>query len=293
MDWNNESKVRSGCEANPRNLVSACFNINRKDLAATNEPSDKDADVRKRWLRPDRALWSPDIGEVLFFYDLRKIGYGCGSEFPLPGDSRRMISTQQLITTDSMSANTSSTTEFRDASSASHCPKSRIAKTDDKIRIMGQDLITQAIKFILELLPDILGFLQKGKAGNALGLAATEVEKVIPGWVLLEDVSSVQLRMQVPYRSECPRVPSTVEFLDVRAIFGGEGDDSCVIQHTQEFRACGTDEAATDLSLVITLGFADEEDWFHRSGAFFTGHASDRTKCSLMAVMILGSPLSV
>src|SRR6266700_2681753 len=116
-----------------------------------------------------------------------------------------------------MSADASSTTKFCNAGTASHSPKSRIAQTNNEIRINPKHLITKPIKFMLELLPDIFRFLKDGVPGDAFGLTAAEVQEIIAGRVLLEDVGPIEFRMKVPYRGEGPWVLRSIILGEVRA----------------------------------------------------------------------------
>src|SRR4029077_21109426 len=103
-------------------LVSACLNVDRKDLASAGEPAYEDADFGKARLRPDRALRSSDIGEILLFVDLRQVRDGCRSEFPLASDRGRMIRTQELAARHSMSRNAGGAAYLGDTRSASKSP---------------------------------------------------------------------------------------------------------------------------------------------------------------------------
>src|SRR6266478_6706347 len=98
-----------------------------------------------------------------------------------------------------MSTNASSTKKFCNAGTASHSPKSRVAQADNDIRVTSKHLITKPVKLMLELLSDVFGFGKDRIPVDAFGLATTEVQKIIPGWVLLEDIGPVQLRVKVPY----------------------------------------------------------------------------------------------
>src|SRR6267378_6976803 len=98
-----------------------------------------------------------------------------------------------------MSTNASSSTKLCNSGAPSHSPKSRIAQTDNDIRVSPNNLITKPVKLMLELLSDVFGFSKYGVPQNGFSLPATEVEKVIPGWVLLEDVGPVEFRVKVPY----------------------------------------------------------------------------------------------
>src|SRR6266404_201892 len=98
-----------------------------------------------------------------------------------------------------MSTNASSSTKLCNSGTSSHSPKSRIAQTDNDIRVTSNNLITKPIKLILELLSDVFGFGKDGIPGDAFGFATTKMNKVIPGWVLLEDVGPVEFRVKVPY----------------------------------------------------------------------------------------------
>src|SRR6266403_5911965 len=98
-----------------------------------------------------------------------------------------------------MSTNASSSTKLCNSGTPSHSPKSRIAQTDNDIRVTSKHLITKPVKFMLELLSDVFGFGKDRVAGDAFGLPATEMKKVIPGWVLLEDIGAVEFWMKVPY----------------------------------------------------------------------------------------------
>src|SRR5712664_1705642 len=117
-----------------------------------------------------------------------------------------MISKQKLIAANSVSADASSTTKFSDTSPTCHSPQSRITQTHNEVRVTSKHLIAQPIQLMLELLPDVFGFLQDGISGDAFGLASAEIEKVITGRVLLEDVSPVDLWVKVPDGSEAPWV---------------------------------------------------------------------------------------
>src|SRR5882724_189721 len=121
-----------------------------------------------------------------------------------------------------MSTNASSTTKFCNAGTASHSPKSRVAQTDNDIRVNTKHLITKPIKLMLELLPDVFGFGKDRVPGDAFGLAATEVGEVIPGRMLLEDVRSVQLRVKVPYRRESMGILRPVPFGKMGSVLRGE-----------------------------------------------------------------------
>ncbi len=140
-----------------------------------------------------------------------------------------MISKKKLITANSVSADASSTTKLSDTSPTSHSPESRIAQAHNEIRIASKDFITQTIKLMLEFLPDVFGFLKDGVAEDGFAFGAAEIEEVIAWRVLLEDVSPVEFRMKVPYRCEGPWVLRSVILGEVRAVFGSEGDDSCVV----------------------------------------------------------------
>src|SRR5712664_4720231 len=166
-----------------------------------------------------------------------------------------MISKQKLIAANSVSADASSTTKFSDTSPTCHSPQSRITQTHNEIRITSKHLIAQPIQLMLKLLPDVFGFLQEGIPGDALSLPATEVEKVVPGWVLLEDVSPVDLRVKVPYRRECPWVFRAVPFGEVGTVLRSEGDDLCVVEHPEQLRSGSTHKALTGLGLILALGF--------------------------------------
>jgi len=100
-----------------------------------------------------------------------------------------------------MSTNASSSTKLCNSGTPSHSPKSRIAQTDNDIRVTSNNLITKPIKLILELLSDVFGFGKDRIPSDAFGLAATEVQKVIAWRVLLEDVGPVEFWMKVPYGS--------------------------------------------------------------------------------------------
>jgi len=117
---------------------------------------------------------------------------------------------------------------------------------------------------MLELLSDVFGFGKDGVPQNGFSLPATEVEKVIPGWVLLEDVGPVEFWVKVPYRRESMRVLRPVPFGKMPLVLWGESDDLRIVEHPKQLGSGCPDEALADLGLVLTLGFAEEEDGFHR-----------------------------
>jgi len=86
---------------------------------------------------------------------------------------------------------------------------------------------------MLELLSDVFGFLKDGVADDAFGLPATEIEKVITGRMLLEDISPVEFRVKVPYRCEGPWVLRSVILGEIGSVFGSEFYNSCVMEHPQ------------------------------------------------------------
>ena len=45
----------------------------------------------------------------------------------------------------------------------------------------------------------------------------------------------------------------------------GECNDIGIIHHPKQLRTCRADEALADFGFVLALGFAEEEDGFHRS----------------------------
>src|SRR6266478_10118394 len=98
-----------------------------------------------------------------------------------------------------MSTNASSTKKFCNAGTASHSPKSRVAQADNDIRVTSKHLITKPVKLMLELLSDVFGFGKDWIPGDGFGLATTEVEEVVTGWVLLEDIGPIEFRVKVPY----------------------------------------------------------------------------------------------
>src|SRR5882672_5969998 len=163
-----------------------------------------------------------------------------------------------------MSTNASSTTKFCNTGTASHSPKSRIAQTDNDIRVNTKHLITKPIKLMLELLSDVFGFGKDGITGDAFGLAATEVEKVIAWGMVLEDVGPVEFWVKVPYRCESVGVLRPVPFGKMGSIGRGECDDLGIIEHPKQLGSGSPDEALADLGFVLALGFAEEEDGFHR-----------------------------
>jgi len=140
-----------------------------------------------------------------------------------------MISKKKLITANAMSANTSGTTELGDTSPASHSPKSTVPQTHNEIRIGGKNLITEAVKLMMEFLSDVFGFLKNGVAGDGFGLWPAEVQEIIARRVLLEDVSSVEFGVKVPDGSEGPWVLRAVVAGEIGSVFGGEGDDTGVV----------------------------------------------------------------
>jgi hypothetical protein len=110
-----------------------------------------------------------------------------------------MVRKQELVARDTMSTNTSGPTKFGDACTATKSPQSRIAQTNNEIRIMKQYLIAETVQFMLELLPDVFGFEEGGEVLDALPFGATEMGKVILRRVLLEYVGAVDFRVKVPY----------------------------------------------------------------------------------------------
>src|SRR5882762_6578674 len=86
MDRNNKRKVWSGGEANTLDLVATCFNIDRKDSTAADEPSDEDMNFAKRWLCPDRDRGAADIRELLLANGFGEVGDADGPQLPLPRD---------------------------------------------------------------------------------------------------------------------------------------------------------------------------------------------------------------
>jgi len=97
---------------------------------------------------------------------------------------------------------------------------------------MSKDFIAESIKLMLELLSDVFGFLKNGVAGDAFGLAATEVEEVVAGRMLLKDVGPIEFRMKVPYRREGQWVLRAVVAGEVGTIFGSEFDHPRVVKHS-------------------------------------------------------------
>src|SRR6266403_5279406 len=111
-----------------------------------------------------------------------------------------------------MSTNASSSTKSCNSGTPSHSPKSRIAQTDNDIRVTSKHLITKPIKLMLELLSDVFGFGKDRVPRNGFGLSTTKMNKVIPGWVLLEDVGPVEFWVKVPYRCESVGILRSVPF---------------------------------------------------------------------------------
>jgi len=117
---------------------------------------------------------------------------------------------------------------------------------------------------MLELLSDVFGFGKDGITGDAFGLAATEVEKVIAWGMVLEDIGPVEFWVKVPYRCESVGVLRPVPFGKMGSIGRGECDDLGIIEHPKQLGSGSPDEALADLGFVLALGFAEEEDGFHR-----------------------------
>src|SRR6266403_2976279 len=109
MDWNNNCKVSSGCEANARDLLSSRFNVDRKYLTSDDMLIDKPPYVFDFGLDPDFASGSLQFSESPFKQDFSKVDNSCWSKFPLADDRSRMISTEKLIAADSVSRQASST----------------------------------------------------------------------------------------------------------------------------------------------------------------------------------------
>jgi len=112
MDWNNNRKVSSGCEANARDLLSSRFNVDRKYLTSDDEVIDKPFYIFESGFDPDFASGSPQFRVSPFKQDFSKVDNSCRSKFPLTDDRSRMISTEKLIAADSVSRQASSTAYF-------------------------------------------------------------------------------------------------------------------------------------------------------------------------------------
>src|SRR5258708_27978632 len=109
MDWNNNCKVNSGCEANARDLLSSRFNVDRKYFASFDMLIDKPLYVFDFGFDPDFAPWSLQFRKSSLVSDFSKVDNCCRSKLPLSDDRSRMVTTEKLITADSMSRNASST----------------------------------------------------------------------------------------------------------------------------------------------------------------------------------------
>jgi len=119
---------------------------------------------------------------------------------------------------------------------------------------------------MLELLSDVFGFGKDRIPRNGFGLSTTKMNKVIPGWVLLEDVGPVEFRVKVPYRCESVGILRSVPFGKMGSIGVGKCDDLRIVEHPKQLGSGCPNEALADLGFVLALGFAKEEDGFHGKG---------------------------
>ena len=152
---------------------------------------------------------------------LCEVDDGGGSDFPLSKDSSRMVSTQEFVPRDSMSASNGSTAEFCNAGTTSKSPKSSVAETNHEIRIEKQNFFTQSIQFILEFLSAVFGGEEWAVAGDAFGLGSAKELQPVRGGMLLEDVASVEFGMIGPDLVDQPRVVFFVVAREEKLI--GEG----------------------------------------------------------------------
>jgi len=184
------------------------------------------SDVFKRWLGPDFNRGAGDICGVLFIVDFAEIRNYCGSEFPLPVHSARMISAKQLIPTNAMSANSGCAPEFPNPSSPQHSPYSSIPQADNEIRIMRKDFIPKTIQFWGELRSNIPGFEKLGIVGEAGCFPSAEVFEFVSGWVDVEDVGAEEgFTMVLPDFIQRPGITGGPEAAEVCGVEWGEGND--------------------------------------------------------------------
>ena len=124
-----------------------------------------------------------------------------------------------------------SAAEFSDTRPTSQSPKATVTEADDKIRIKVNNLISQTVQFIGELLTDVFGFDQGGVSGDAFSFGSAEVFEVIAWRVDLKHVGTNNLRMQSPYSFDTTRIRLGVVFVEVITISECEGDDAGFIEH--------------------------------------------------------------
>lgn len=198
IERNNECKVSSGSEANACDSRPSRFNVRTKERAACDVVMDEGPYVGKGGLDPDGYRRSPEFWELSLAVGFVEVDDGDGAEFVLADHGCRVIHTEQLVVTNTMGAEKSSTPEFTDTSPASESPNRSVAHSNDKIGIMGNNLVPKAIQFagVFMMYPSYVAEFRISRDG--LAAISAEVFQPIPRWVEIEHVGSVELRVRAP-----------------------------------------------------------------------------------------------
>jgi hypothetical protein len=138
-----------------------------------------------------------------------------------------VVSSEKLEVSSSVSRKKSSAAYFSDAGFTRKGPKRSVTEADDNIRIKAEKLLSESIEFGFILPPDVTGFEKCGEAGDARRFVAAVVEKIVPGWVGIEDVGAVDFGVEIPDRGDVCRVGFAVVGVDVFAVERRKLNDLC------------------------------------------------------------------